>query len=102
MKIRGEIPVDEESLRRTSCGITEQSELFEANLKQLAQCMEDLSAFWSGVSARTFADTFACDLEELESVSAVFRKLSQDYRFALDEYEKNARRAMEITSALRI
>ncbi len=96
------IAVDESGLRRLTDSITEQAEGFIADLKNLEQCISELRGFWSGSAADAYAAGLSENRDQLEKVSAVFSELAENYNFALNEYEKNARRTDDIVRALKI
>lgn len=96
------ITADESGLRRLTESIAEQSEGFQIDLKALEECLSELFGFWSGTAASSYAAGLSDDIEQFEKVSAVFSELAANCHFALVEYEKNARRTMEIVRALRI
>ena len=96
------ITVDELGLRQTVYSITEQSEGFKADLKSLFACVEEMSGFWSGTAAKAYAANLSSDFKQLGMISAIFSELADNYRFALNEYEKNTRRTMDVVSALKI
>lgn len=96
------IDIDESRLKNAAHIISEQSEGFRKDLDSLYRLFEELPSFWSGEAANAFLTNMSADFDELESVNAVFTELAENYRFAVNEYERRAYRTMEVVRALNI
>lgn len=97
-----EITTDEALLRQTAERLAEQSDGLAADCRSFSACISELTAFWEGEAERQYIASLSDDTEELFALSEVCKKLAEDYSFAADEYERNARRTEELVSALHI
>ena len=95
-----EITVDTQSLRADCSALTDNAESFSRLLKELEECFSGLRVFWKGEALEHYLESLAKDLESLHAVDVVLKKLAEDYRFASDEYEKNAQTAEEIIKSV--
>lgn len=96
------INVDEKKLRQAADEISSFSESYSANLIRLERCLTQLSSFWSGPAEQAYVQTLTRDLEDLRDLGKIFSDLAANYRFACNEYDKNAHKTFDIVSALKI
>ncbi len=94
------LTLDERELSRTANTIRQESEGFNKDLEALEECMKELQSYWKGNSADRFQQNVSFDIFNLKCLGGVFKKLSDDYDFAVIEYEKNKQRSIDIVNAI--
>lgn len=96
-----ELLADIQNLSNTANTIKEETEGFENDIKSLEQCLTELSLYWKGNAANEFQNNIFIDFYELKTACGVFKKLSDDYAFAVNEYRKNEQKSVSIIKAIK-
>lgn len=96
-----EINVDIASLKRKADTICNESDAVINKYRQLVKCFEEIGTMWQGEAKQRFDSGFIQDLALLKSYIDCIEKLSYDYRFAFNSYNKCESMADEIVRAIR-
>ena len=96
-----ELLADVDNLSKAANTIKEETCNFENDLKKLEQCIAELNSYWEGDAAKSFQSSILVDFYELNEACAVFKKLSGDYSFAVNEYRKNEQKSIDIVRAIK-